>query len=65
MHIAHVHTQNQFLPEHGGLGHDEGEAEGGEGDEGAEGGQLPPAPVETQTDHQHRAHTPTAEINVR
>ena len=38
--------QNWFLPEHGGLGHDEGEAEGGERDEGAEGGQLPPAPVE-------------------
>ena len=49
--------QTRLLPEHGGLGHDEGEAEGGERDEGAEGGQLPPAPVEAETDHQHRAHT--------
>ena len=49
--------QTRLLPEHGGLGHDEGEAEGGERDEGAEGGQLPPAPVEAETDHQHRANT--------
>ena len=53
-------------PEHGGLGHDEGEGEGGERDEGAEGGQLPPAPMEPQADHQHRAHTPgTEELSTR